>query len=247
MTVRHLWACALLLALAAGARASDPVGIYALIDRVELEPSVGNPDHIRVWGVFSFAVMQRGDQYAPPERGFLYCKLGPKNPEQARKEWNDLKKMAGSGQAVGFGSRYEQKVTLRKGADPTKDPDIYPIGFGLTRVRADDHRTRQLKALPYVLSPVEGEEVAAGNVTLKVKNWAEPLEGAHTTYYFEIEDAKGKKERSKLTPEGNKETSWTPEMKIETGQKYTWRVWVPARKEGEAIVATTTFKGKGGK
>ena len=58
--------------------ASDPIGIYALIDRVVLEPSDAQPERIQIWGAFSFAMRQFGDQYSPPVRGYLYYQLRPK-------------------------------------------------------------------------------------------------------------------------------------------------------------------------
>ena len=245
MFVRRLWALAALLSLVTGARASDPVAVYALIERVEMEPSTGEPERIRLSGVFEVARPNDRDAYMPTERGHLYFKLGPKNPAQAKKEWNDLKKMAGTGQPVAFGSRHEGMITLRKGADPTKDPDTYPLGIGLYKLPTDEWHGRRLRSFPSVAGPMEAEEVAAGSVTLKVKNGAVSPDDAKATYVFEIEDAKGKKERSKPIAEGNKETTWVPEMKIEAGQKYTWRAWcVIGTAEDKSHVSTATFRGK---
>jgi hypothetical protein len=39
--------------LAAPAPVSDPVGIYAIIDRVELRPDATNPTQVLIWGVFA--------------------------------------------------------------------------------------------------------------------------------------------------------------------------------------------------
>src|SRR4030095_1664470 len=60
----------------ATARASDPIGIYALVDKVVLEPSESAPERIQIWGAFAFAV---GYDYAyeKPKRGFLYYTLNP--------------------------------------------------------------------------------------------------------------------------------------------------------------------------
>ena len=123
-------ALAAVVLLAAAARASDPIGIYAVIDKVVLEPSGDSPQRIQVWGVFALA-KPPGDSYAEPARGYMYFSLNKDNPEVTRKEWADLKKMAGSGKCVAFGSRYQDKGTVRKDSEKPKTPDVYPLGFGL--------------------------------------------------------------------------------------------------------------------
>jgi hypothetical protein len=147
MTRRHIATLALLLALAPAARASDPVGIYAVIDRVEREPSTDSPQRIRIWGVFALA-KGSGETYAPPLRGFMYFRLVPGKEEVCRKEWNDLAKLAGKRQCVALGARYKPNGTVRPPkTDPTRSPDPYPIGFGLTKVPANNSQAKLLLAL----------------------------------------------------------------------------------------------------
>src|SRR5207302_9593881 len=99
MMRRTLMLVGVALFCAAGpARASDPVGIYALIDKVEIEPSEGQAERIRLHGVFALAQGKSGAEYAPPKRGFLYFSLPKEKPDKVRKEWADLKKLAGSGE-----------------------------------------------------------------------------------------------------------------------------------------------------
>jgi hypothetical protein len=43
------------LVTGAAARASDPVGIYAVIDKVALTPGDDRPEQAQVWGVFRLA------------------------------------------------------------------------------------------------------------------------------------------------------------------------------------------------
>jgi hypothetical protein len=145
MSRRHLAVAVVLLALAPAARASDPTGIYAVVDKVVLEPSAGPAERIQVWGVFALA-QGRGDNYAPPEHGCMYFKLAKKE-EVCRKEWADLKKVAGTRQVIAFGARYSPNGKVRKGGDPTKDPDAYPLGFGLTKVPANNYMAKQLLAI----------------------------------------------------------------------------------------------------
>ena len=150
MSRRHLGVAAVLLALAPAARASDPVGIYALIDKVVLEPSDGPAERVQVWGVFALA-RGNGFTYAAPERGVMYFKLAKdkKKEDVCRKEWADLKKVAGTKQVVAFGARYAANGngTVRKGGgDPTKNPDVYPVGFGMTKVPAKNYMAKELLA-----------------------------------------------------------------------------------------------------
>jgi hypothetical protein len=154
MSRNHLASLALLLAVVPAAWASDPVGIYAVIERAELEPSTGAPERVRLWGAFALA-QGRGDTYAPPVRGVMYFALKKGKEEVCRKEWADLKKLAGQRQVVAFGARYAANGTVRKKAgDPTKAPDVYPLGVGLTKVPADGTLARSL--LDLVKSSGEG-------------------------------------------------------------------------------------------
>src|SRR5438552_3424083 len=90
------------------ARASDPIGIYALIDKVVMAPNEKSPQTIQLWGVFALAE-GRGETYSKPQRGYLFFVVDPDKPDVTQKEWADLKSVAGSRQAVGFSSRYPKK------------------------------------------------------------------------------------------------------------------------------------------
>ena len=112
---KSLCATALLAAAAASTHASDPNGIYAFVDRVVIEPSDANPERIQIWGGFALAKTENRDDYHHAERGYLYFKLRPGDEEICKKEWADLKSVAGTSQMVAFGSRPENKaITLRK-------------------------------------------------------------------------------------------------------------------------------------
>src|SRR6266571_4495310 len=130
----------LLLALfgfgAGRALASDPVGIYALVDKVVFEPNETNPERIQIWGAFAIAEGY-GYTYKNAERGYLYYKMNPEKPNACRNEWTDLKSVATTGQIVAFGSRYGEKGTLRKKAAKPEKPDVYPVAMGLTKVKEE--------------------------------------------------------------------------------------------------------------
>jgi len=121
---------------AARALASDPVGIYALVDKVVFEPNESNPERVQVWGAFAIAE-GHGYTYQNAERGYLYYKVNTEKPAVCRNEWSDLKSVAGTGQIVAFGSRYAEKGTLRKKDAKAENPDTYPIAMGLKKIREE--------------------------------------------------------------------------------------------------------------
>src|SRR6516162_4868387 len=90
----------------APARASDAIGIYALIDKVVLEPNAEAPTRIQVWGAFTFAKEAGGNSYAAPVRGYLYYRVVEGKEDVCRKEWADMKKVDGSGEVIGMGSSF---------------------------------------------------------------------------------------------------------------------------------------------
>jgi hypothetical protein len=297
------------LLIAVGARGSDPVGVYALIDKVVLEPKEGPPERIQVWGVFVLA-SQGGAHHTAPLRGYMDFKLAVGNEENCRREWADLKKIAGTDDVVAFGNSRAATGAVRrmkqesKPADPldadrlkalidnlgseqfetreiathelqkqgkhayvelrkalegkvsaearrrieqllaTAKPDTYPLGYGLVKLegRHGDYWRNQLRSLPEPVSPAEGAAVAAGKVTLKIKNIA-CTDHTKAGYVFEIEDAAGGKEVSQTVEAGAKETEWSPRLEVQAGKRYTWRVR-PVDGEWKGPAAETVFQGK---
>ena len=120
------------------ASASDPVGVYAYVDKVVLEPSDGKPERIQIWGGFALAE-GRGDTYTKARAGYMYFSVKPGEEEITRKEWNDLKSMAGKDEYVAFGARYKPRGTVRAADAKPETPDVYPTGFGLTKVKKHDY------------------------------------------------------------------------------------------------------------
>ncbi|MGH9887945.1 MAG: hypothetical protein ACREBE_20600 [bacterium] len=119
------------------AQASDPTGIYAVVDRVVLEPNPDAPERIQVWGTFVTA--QPRGVYGPPERGYLYYSLRPGKEELCRREWADFKKVAGTHQVIGFGARWgdDGRGRVRKAAEKPSSPDVHPVANGTVRIRTD--------------------------------------------------------------------------------------------------------------
>ena len=119
------------------AHASDFYGVFAIIDKVTLEPGGDKPDRVQVSGLFAISRQDPGDHYEAPQRGYLYFKLGDK-PDQARKEWNDLKALAGKHDIVAFGAKYQPKGRVRKADERAENPDVYQLSAsGVVKVRSD--------------------------------------------------------------------------------------------------------------
>jgi hypothetical protein len=131
-TIRALFVCAAFVS-GAVASASDRVAVYTRIDRVVLEPTADAPERIQIWGVFSVAQPNNPNDYRPAARGYLYYTL-PSNRDGARREWSDLKSVAGTGQLVAFGSRWEGVPRLRQASESPEGPDAYSLNAGVVKV-----------------------------------------------------------------------------------------------------------------
>jgi hypothetical protein len=134
--------------LATAARASDPVGIYALIDRVVLEPKGETAQRVKIWGAFCVAT-RKGDEYTSPQRGYLYLAAPRGQEATCRTEWADLKRVAGTDQVVAFGSRYGPKVTVRRlrpRAEPAAPVDDARITLLIKNLDSDRFEVREKAA-----------------------------------------------------------------------------------------------------
>ncbi len=240
-----LLTAAALLSAAGAARASDPVGIYALIEKVVLEPQDGQPERAQVWGVFRFAVKNSGDEYSAPVHGYLYYGLAPGKADDSRREWADMKKVAGTGQVVAFAGRYQAKGTLHKAAEKPDKPEAYPIANGLHKMPDTSDIAKGLRSVPVPAEPPDGGQVEPGSVvTLRARRIAD-TDRQGVKYVFEISNSAGDKDTSDPVEAGSRDhlASWAPKMPYNAGQEYTWRVWAVAGDwKGPAI--TSTFRGK---
>jgi hypothetical protein len=92
---------------------SGVVGIYSMVERVEFEPNAQSPERIRIYGAFAYANgdLRTPSSLSPARRGYLYFRLPPvqgpvtrNEVEAMKREWNDIRSVAGTGQAIGFGN-----------------------------------------------------------------------------------------------------------------------------------------------
>ena len=115
-------------------RASDPIGVYAIVDRVVVEPSSGPPQRIQIWGAFAIAQPENPDDYGAAQRGYLYFSCPQGQAEVCRSEWSDVQSVAGKSVGIGFGARRLNNGRVRKADDRPASPDEYPIRMGVVRV-----------------------------------------------------------------------------------------------------------------
>jgi hypothetical protein len=233
---------ALLLA-AAGASASGPVAVYALIDKVVMEPNEREPQRLQVWGVFSVAKGEKGYEYESPAYGYMYFSVLPDSADKCRREWVDLGKLAGTDQVVAIGDRTLFKgARVRSRSEKPDKPDLYPLAWGLLRIHSRNPLARQLLSMPIPIAPGDGDQVGAGTVTLRARNIID-RERPKARYLFEVESTTGEKESSGPVEGGKRETTWSPKMKIRSGEKYTWYVRA-VEGEWKGPTAVATFRGK---
>ena len=119
------------------------------------------------------------------------------------------------------------------------------MAWGLTRMSQRSSAYSpilELRSLPATHSPVDGAEVKSGKVTLIAGNIAD-IGRKNAKYIFDIK-AGGSAEQETSPPiaAGEKETTWTPNLKVKAGEKYTWRVKATDG-QWSGPVASSEFKG----
>ena len=115
-------------------RASDRVGVYAVVEKTVLEPSDAVPVQIQIWGAFAQAVPTNPNDYSDPQRGYLYYSCPAGQEATCRNEWSDITSVAGKGTGIGFGSRFKGTGRIRKADEKPSAPDPYPIEMGVMKL-----------------------------------------------------------------------------------------------------------------
>src|SRR4029453_532112 len=129
--------CSVMLVSAVAAipiNASVPLGVYAVVDKVIVEPGDTEPQRVQIWGTFALWEEGTGPGYRAPEKGYLYYSCAKEQLGICRNEWADLKSVAGTGQTVGFGSRSLAAGRVRAPGEPASAPEQYPIQFGVVQM-----------------------------------------------------------------------------------------------------------------
>ena len=117
------------------------VGIYAIVDKVALEPDMTSPERVRIDGTFVVPIRMSSGYYAPPKRGFMYFKTVAGRENAARRDWAALTSVAGTGEVIGFAyywvpnprdpagnPHHSLEVTVHSDGSAAS-PDDYPLSF----------------------------------------------------------------------------------------------------------------------
>jgi hypothetical protein len=120
-------------------RASDPIGVYAVVERVATTTIAGQ-DAAQVWGVFAVAVRPPAGDYKPeeayasPRKGYLLMRCAPAQERACKAEWNDLRSVAGTSDVVGFGARWTNVPRVRDAGEAPSAPDTYATNVGVVKI-----------------------------------------------------------------------------------------------------------------
>jgi len=159
MKFRAFFVAVILVLTSATLLASGDVGIFGIVEKVVFEPNETSPERIQVWGAFAFqdGTFARPLGFLPPRRGYIYFSLpdgAATKPEVARKEWADLKSVAGTGQAVAFGiylyrgalqglQLYDRNTSatadlrIHDESEPPSNPVMYSTNAGVVKVSSE--------------------------------------------------------------------------------------------------------------
>lgn len=230
---------AVLLALLAAPPPSDPVGVFAVLDRVVLLPDPTAPTSVELHGAFALAEGGRGAYYRAPVRGLLRFVLGS-DAEECVRQWRDLERLAGSGRVVSFASRHQMlggsatpPQVVPAGVEPQPAQaalPAYTTGWGVHPLEQVEHGpARELLLLPRCepvtdLGRQEHPSWPERRVTLTCVNAPRSEPGAH--YVFLVETSDGERFASGLVPAGDGRTTWKAPMALQVGERVTWSVHV---------------------
>lgn len=113
------------------ALASDPLGVFCIVDKVVFEPA-DCPEKAQIWG--ACAVARGGNQFGPASKGYFYYSIASGKEDVIRAEWMDLKATAGTGAVVGFGGRIAPAGRFRAESEKPASPDAYPLNMGVVKL-----------------------------------------------------------------------------------------------------------------
>jgi hypothetical protein len=229
---------------------SDPVGVFAVIDKVVLKPNAEQPTECELHGAFAVAEGRHGQYYRAPRWGVLRFGPGSK-PDEAARQWRELQGKAGSGEVLAFSSRYEQfadgtnPLLVVGAADPAPALATYGSAMGLQKVSRDGYGPiRELSLLPrcepaVAVGPAEDARWPAKPVTLTCRNCVGQT--ADLGYVFEVQTSDGERFASGAIAAGKDTTSWTTMLALQPGETVTWSVHVTGSKVERAPFDTATF------
>ncbi|HEY8377350.1 MAG TPA: hypothetical protein VIK91_12730 [Nannocystis sp.] len=130
-----LLACVLALTPAL-ASASYPAGVWALVEKVTLEPDPGKPTRIRIDGLFMVANQDPDfpayPGYSVPRYGYMYYQCDEKQLAVCQMEWQELAAVAMSeDRCRGWGDSNLPDNGVVRTVEPMEKPDTWPISMGI--------------------------------------------------------------------------------------------------------------------
>jgi hypothetical protein len=145
------WISAMTVALTLGAArlwASDPIGVYAMVDRITVSHAPNGDSTAQIWGAFAVATPPPAGSYTPEQaytkarRGYLLIGCPAAQAATCRAEWNDLQSLAGTGDVAGFGARWNGTPRVRNADEVPGAPDPFRANVGVVRIgRYGDYPT----------------------------------------------------------------------------------------------------------
>lgn len=150
-TSRFVLAALIVLLLVSNLKGSGLFAVCAIVEKVVFEPSESAPERVQVWGAFTFGNSASSGNYLGVERGYLYFRLPapseggtPAVVSTVKKEWMDLKSVAGTGQAIAFGNwRYTGAVKtdlrIRTESEQPASAAAYATNVGLVKLDSPSH------------------------------------------------------------------------------------------------------------
>ena len=121
--------------------ASDPIGIYCVVQKVVFEPNDTEPTRAQIHGAFSYYNPQTNG-YTDVMKGYVYFAIPPdagaavtNQNKLITAEWMDLKGAAGTREVVGFAGRRGPCGRVRPSTEaPQNTHDYPPLNMGVVRL-----------------------------------------------------------------------------------------------------------------
>ena len=250
MHIAAVIACLLAAAAIVPLQPSEPVGVFALLDKVVLLPDAERPASVELHGAFAVAEGGRGQYYRAPCTGVLRFAAGSDAAESA-KQWRDLAAQAGKGVVVGFGFRHEMNrdgaapVRVVAGDEPPGTLPPFTTAMGVHVMEsAQWGPIRELLLLPRCL-PVElgaerqRPEWPARELVFQCTNCI--AGDADLRYVFTVETSDGDRFASGPIAPGKGLTAWRTELALQLGERVSWSVHVVGEKVTRAPQDRGTF------
>ena len=142
-----VFAGALLTALAARpALASNAVGVYVAVSRVDMMPDATTATSVVIHGAFT--LLRADGSYSSPQCGQMYFQCPAGSETMCRMQWQDVGRLGTmTGVCAGFGAmNMVSTATIRLEGSALAGPDTWDLGIGVSSARpsADSARPRRL-------------------------------------------------------------------------------------------------------